>query len=84
MNSQVEICGLKKFDFEQCSFKCSQKSKLKVHIQSIHEGVKYPCSQCEHKASGKSNLTAHIRSIHSGVKYEFSNIFCENLFSQFI
>ena len=32
---------------------------LKKHIESIHEGVRYPCDQCDYRATEKGNLKRH-------------------------
>ena len=42
---------------------------LKMHIESIHDGVKYPCDQCNMKFSGRSYLKKHQRSVHEGIRY---------------
>ena len=44
-------------------------SNLQTHIQSKHEGIKYPCNQCDYQATQQSNLQTHIQCIHEGVKY---------------
>ena len=33
-----------------------------VHIQSIHEGVKFVCDKCDQKFSRKDNLRTHIKN----------------------
>ena len=30
----------------------TQQVHLQMHIQSKHEGIKYPCSQCDYQATG--------------------------------
>ena len=47
----------------------AQKSDLKKHNQSIHEGVKYACNQCDQQFARHDNLKIHIQSKHKGVKY---------------
>ena len=47
----------------------SQKTNLKRHKQSVHEGVKYPCNKCEYQATTKGALQRHQKSEHEGVKY---------------
>ena len=57
------------FECNQCESKFTQKSKLRRHIHSIHEGVKYACNQCEQQFTLQHNLKTHIQSIHEGIKY---------------
>ena len=42
---------------------------LKIHVESIHEGVRYPCDKCPYKATTISSLKRHGESIHEGVCY---------------
>ena len=42
---------------------------LKIHVESKHEGVRYPCSQCEHAATTAEALKIHVKSKHDGVRY---------------
>ena len=34
----------------------SAKGDVKIHIESVHEKVKYPCNQCEYKATVKKKF----------------------------
>ena len=54
----------------ECRKIFSAKSTMKHHYESIHEGVKYPCSKCDYKAGNVSHLTEHMESVHLGIKYE--------------
>ena len=42
--------------------------KLKRHIRSNQEGVKYKCLHCSYKATQKGILMSHIEALHEGVK----------------
>ena len=53
------------------SFK-QEDNQVYNHIQSVHDGVKYPCTQCEYQASEKPNLYRHMNSIHHGINYPCS------------
>ena len=57
--------GNKKFKCTQCPFKCTRVDNLAIHIQSIHEGVKYPCGQCNYKATQSGHLSQHIKKYHN-------------------
>ena len=52
------------FRCSQCNYQTRNKSHLRRHINSIHEGQKYPCDQCNYQASQDSNLKRHKRSAH--------------------
>ena len=41
---------------DQCKNKSTVAGHLKTHVESIHEGVRYPCDQCNYKATEKGNL----------------------------
>jgi len=58
-----------KFPCDQCNKHFATKQGLKVHIQSIHEGVKYACNQCDKQFIQPVHLATHIQSKHEGVKY---------------
>ena len=42
---------------------------MKKHIQTVHDGVKYPCDQSEKQFTQQRNLNKHILSPHEGIKY---------------
>ena len=44
------------------------KSDLYNHIQSKHEGIKYPCNQCDHQAMERGSLKKHVLSKHGVTK----------------
>ena len=39
---------------------------LKYHVQSVHEGIKFPCDQCEFTACTNSYLKKHKETKHGG------------------
>ena len=45
------------------------QDNLNIHIQSVHEGVRFFCNQCEYKATHQSSLTTNIQLVHEGVRY---------------
>ena len=53
------------FECAKCEFKTNSKQSLKVHEDSIHNGVRYPCEHCEYKATQKSSLNRHVKNRHS-------------------
>ena len=48
----------------QCDNKSNFAGRLKEHVESIHEGVRYPCDQCDYKATDKGHLKRHRNSKH--------------------
>ena len=53
-----------------CEYNATPKYKLRVHVKSVHEGVKYDCDVCDYKATTKSYLQLHVKSVHDGLKYD--------------
>ena len=50
------------FNCEICSSKFSQKSNLKIHLESIHIKERYySCEICDYKATLKSYLSKHVK-----------------------
>ena len=49
-----------------------RKSKLKQHILSVHEGVRYSCSEpnCNFQATTNYNLKRHFKVTHGGFKLQ--------------
>ena len=38
-------------------------------LETVHEGVSYPCDCCDYKAITKGDCKKHVKSIHEGVHY---------------
>ena len=53
----------------QCQYETQQRSLLKRHIQSMHEGLRYNCNQCNYTGKSKDVLKIHNKSKHLGIKY---------------
>uniref|UniRef100_A0ABD2XC38 C2H2-type domain-containing protein n=1 Tax=Trichogramma kaykai TaxID=54128 RepID=A0ABD2XC38_9HYME len=47
----------------------SNKRNLKIHIDTLHKGVKHTCDICGKKFSQKHYLKIHIDSVHNGVTH---------------
>ena len=52
-----------------CDYQANQKDRLKIHIESKHDKIEYPCQHCEHKVSTKRRLKLHIQAIHEKISY---------------
>ena len=51
-----------------CDYKSARQTHMKIHNQSVHEGIKYACNQCEYQATQGSNLKKHQQSKHDFVQ----------------
>lgn len=58
-----------KCDFEQCQYQSNRPDKVKLHKQTIHQGIKFPCNHCEYKAMSPCDLRKHVRGRHEGIRY---------------
>ena len=52
-----------RFQCSVCDLVCPNRSKLKTHIEEVHEKRKVPCPQC-HKMFSKGGLRNHIKYYH--------------------
>ena len=52
------------FDCDQCEYKATIKSHLRVHTLSKREGIRFDCDQCEYKARQKNQLIVHKQWKH--------------------
>ena len=52
-----------------CEFTASTSYNLKVHKQSKHEGIRYPCDMCEYAVTRQWVLKVHKESKHEGNRY---------------
>ena len=52
------------FNCNFCNTEFQYKSDLQVHIKSMHELRKYPCSVCDHVSTASNNLLRHVRAKH--------------------
>ena len=58
-----------KFICPDCGIVVTMRRTLTKHIQSIHQGIRYPCDQCPYQAISKMRLKDHIESVHEGKRY---------------
>ena len=53
------------FHCHHCDYQATDKHHLIQHIQSLHEGIKYPCPHCDYQARAKPALKKHILGKHT-------------------
>ena len=52
-----------------CDYGCYQKSDMKLHVASVHEGKKpIKCDICDYGFYRKSDIKLHAASVHGGKK----------------
>lgn len=71
----------KKFECDQCDYKCSTNGNLQKHIKSVHDKIKdYACDKCKFKSSTNVDLQKHIKNVHNKAK-DFGCDQCDAKFS---
>ena len=50
---------------EQCAKVLTTTQGLKHHMNTVHEGLRFPCSECPYKATNRSYLRKHFERNHS-------------------
>ena len=57
---------------DMCDYKPSSliRMGLKVHIESVHLGIKHYCKQCDFAASTRANLLKHMKIVHEGQRFK--------------
>ena len=48
---------------DKCDYYAITAVSLKLHLESFHDGVRYPCDKCEYKATSCGSLKFHKASI---------------------
>ena len=54
-----------KYSCTFCDYIATQRSNLKTHIQSIHDGKKFHCEVCNKEFASKGYLHQHAKSAHN-------------------
>ena len=49
---------------EQCTYVSLSQNSLKNHVETVHDGIRYPCDHCNYEATQKQNLERHKRNAH--------------------
>ena len=42
------------------------QGSLNMHMQTVHEGLKFPCDECDKQFTQKGYLNVHMKSVHEG------------------
>ena len=50
----------------------NNQTKLRIHHESKHEGVRWPCEHCEYQLTDKSALQKHMKKFHEDVRFNCS------------
>ena len=58
----------------KCEYVVSRGNYLKIHVDSVHRGVRHQCSPCEFSTTTASSLRFHVKSKHEGIKYPLLNV----------
>ena len=48
----------------------TRKDKLKQHVQTVHEKLRYHCSLCNHQVTRRDKLNEHMQVVHQGLKFK--------------
>ena len=76
------ICKRYNCDHENCKKSFTEKSSLKLHIYTVHEGHKdYACNTCGKSFAQKSGLKTHFRGVHATYK-DYKCYACGEMFSK--
>ena len=61
----------------QCDKQFTDPSSLKVHKESVHEGIKHKCDFCDWQVVRKGSLKHHILTKHNDINIDM-NIKCKH------
>ena len=59
----------------ECDKKFFTTQSMRVHLYSVHKGIRVNCSQCDFQANRKRELQIHIQTAHGGKFFECN--FCD-------
>ena len=57
----------------QCDHQATNTSNLKLHVNKVHEGLRYSCDQCVFRATQSNLLKSHIEYVDMGIRYQCKN-----------
>ena len=62
------------FQCEQCNFTAKRQDQLKIHVDSVHEGILFSFKQSEFSAKSKHTMNTHNQSVHEGIVFQCKQI----------
>ncbi len=77
------VCLIENKDGETCGKTVATEGGIRKHVQTVHEGVSYPCQVpgCDKTYNSASNRKRHRLSEHEGVRYTCQALKCTKDFS---
>ena len=72
VNANTPKIPSKTFQCPHCHYAASQKGRLDMHVQSVHNTIKpFKCILCEYVSSRKDFLDRHFKSVHNKNRSHF-------------
>ena len=56
-----------KIECDKCDYKADCPSRLKDHIQAVHDKVYHRCDKCDYRNLWKQELSKHIKQVHENI-----------------
>ena len=53
-----------KFQCDQCEYQADERSRLRAHINGMHNKVTFSCNKCDFTARWQSSLSIHKSKVH--------------------
>jgi len=76
-NSEIkQISKFKLQNCNECEYSTPRRQQLKHHIETNHEGIRYPCDVCNHQSRSVENLRDHQSSKHK-INPRFRCLLCD-------
>jgi KRAB domain-containing zinc finger protein len=59
-----------KYGCDLCDYEAFEKSMVKKHKSSVHDGKRYKCDLCDYSTKEKNRIPVHKRTIHNNEYFE--------------
>ena len=50
-----------------CEYSTHSSYNLRMHVERVHEGIRWPCDLCDYVGGYKGDLTRHKKIVHEGL-----------------